>query len=245
MGDGKMARSADFGLGVAKLVEVVTLARAGNYWWRGQAEDWPLVPKANRGSRNHSSGAFALWCQRACQYTQLPEKPLDRLAIAQHHGLATPLLDWSSNPLVALYFAVSDSPKQAGVLYAFHPKVIFHPGDKPPQLKSIGEVPKSTDDSRDATDFFGLITDVLTPRIGRQSGMFTYHPWQAKPLQIHEKRRIMIPAELKTDLRYTLRVMGVDQSTVFPDLDGLSGYVNLASTEFPPDDIPGADGSSE
>lgn len=98
--------------------------------FRGQVEDLPLVPKIGRLEVDRpvieaERAIFDNFKQQALPFLdRTPDSEWEWLAIAQHHGLPTRLLDWALNPLVALWFAVASPPKSKlnGVVWAFKPQ---------------------------------------------------------------------------------------------------------------------------
>ena len=195
------------------------------WWFRGHSDaTWLLVPKAGRPEyflpNNRDLGRFKSWTDRAVAYLgSLPTDKWECLALAQHYGLATRLLDWTYNPLVATYFACREQPDRDGAVLCFEP-LAFVSATTPLSAR----VPA-----------LGMIPRAISPRLLNQSSVFTVHgpPSQPADAQPHPSlkdsvnlARLVIPAEMKADLLRNLNAYGINAVTLFPDLDGLSTHAN-------------------
>lgn len=101
---------------LSELVDHVANQKSGKlYLYRGQNVDAPLLPKVAREYRTYDSteAEKRVLSELRLHGHMLLDKQLDDwalLCIAQHHGAATRLLDWSTNPLVGLWMALADRP---------------------------------------------------------------------------------------------------------------------------------------
>jgi hypothetical protein len=84
---------------------------------------------------------------------------------------------------------------------------------------------------------------LIDPRITRQKGLFTIHGLRGKAVEdLYSHPELIkhdVPAEHKKELLEILYTMGIDRSTLFPDLDGLCARINWETTnrvdrKFPP-----------
>lgn len=204
------------------------------YWFRGHSDaSWELLPKAGRKEyllpNNRDLGRFNAWCQQAVAYSTLPSSPIERLALAQHHGLATRLLDWTKNPLVACYFACCEHQSVDGAVYMYEiPERLFTEDTTIDQMKNLEGV-------------FGYMPSAIAPRVLNQKGLFTVHCDAMQPIDVESSRidnedsnlvKLVIPANLKNDVLTLLDDYGIDRAMLFPDLDGLSAHINRHTLEM-------------
>lgn len=191
--------------------------RRGAIWlYRGQAEaDWPLVPSVGRDPTlmHAERELFAAWKRDAVQYLDpAPPTEWDWLAVAQHHGLATRLLDWTGNPLVAAFFAASQQMPTEAVVWAFAPNHHADTGGDPFATTGVQLVRPGAH----------------AARIARQGAAFTIHgpPDHAAGDMDGPRHKLVIAAEYRPCLLAELSHYGYNHATLFPDLDGLSRFIN-------------------
>ncbi len=206
-----------------------------NIIFRGQTKaSWPLLPKIARirgGKCSLKEEEEILKTFIKNSHPLMNIKPLTRLgwlAVAQHHGLPTRLLDWSLNPLAALWFAVAGtSPdKDDGVLWVYKP-----PSDTLINLLDPSEEPDPFDIDR-VYAYYPQHEDL---RIRAQSGVFTIHcrkkkneqfvPFEEANIYKDTLIKILIPSESFEEIKKSLRQCGVHAASLMPNLDGLAAYI--------------------
>lgn len=147
---------------------------------------------------------------------------LQLLAKLQHFGAATGLLDFTWNPLVALWFASreSDSDGRLFVVNANDPiHVAKLPGD--PEGQTIAEVFTRADNEPGLLYWEPMWSGDAVPRILRQRGVFVI----GRPLLPTDGeiiREIEVSKDDKASLTEELRWLDICESTLFPDVYGFS-----------------------
>lgn len=169
------------------------------------------------------------------------------LALGQHRGLPTRLMDWTYSPLVALHFATDDPATydQDGVVWC----VNFVEANKllPSRLRRI--LHEETSDTLTVEMLAGFETlrqfDALARdpfvvfleppavdrRILNQFALFSlmsdpaarFHDWLHAHADLY--RRVTVPAALKWEIRDQLDQANINERVLFPGLDGLSRWL--------------------
>lgn len=225
-------------------------ALASGLMFRGQANaDWKLVPALYRRpvdlGGDQSKEVLYVTAERWMLDTffdrallLLPNfergEIIDRI-IAQHYGVPTQLLDWTLDPFIGLYFAVSDDRE----------------GDADAALYYVGAMSRIPARSRIAFPFNDRLTRVNPPvldeRIRAQKSIFTlqsygnadsFVPLDDRELKVskagegsHQNDQVLsfgkviIPRDQKRQILHQLLEMGVDASLIFPGLQGIGDRI--------------------
>jgi hypothetical protein len=211
--------------------------------FRGHKEaSWPLLPSISRTEHFkpgllHEKSVFEDFKRQCAPFLPrfTPElSDLEYLAVAQHYGLATRLLDWTENALAALWFTVEEyyTPQQkASTPTPLGATWVYLPDDDDFLM------PK--EHAKDPFSFKG--TKVFRPnhiadRIRVQAGWFTVHWWnQADKRFIAMDRRrsckdnlrkILVDGRWFSKLLKQLTDCGITSAVLFPDLEGLASHLN-------------------
>lgn len=208
------------------LASLVEQCADGSWVFRGESSgSYVLQPKAGRigayrGAARKKPYAEAderhalelLKRQARPHLGHTPSTDLEWLAIAQHHGMSTRLLDWSESLLVAAYFATAEAgTKGDAVIYG---------------VRGLRTITATQEKKPFALGSPGLYRPPhITPRIPAQRSVFTVHPNPTEVFQTTGLQRWVLTQSACGSIKQILDACAINESSLFPDIDGLSRYL--------------------
>jgi len=180
--------------------------------------------------------------------TTQPDSVWNWIALAQHHGLPTRLLDWSFSPYVALHFATVNQSEWRNDAIIWCVDCVKMKKHLPGKLRKLLHEEESDvltvemlDRAASTLAAFERLSrkpfvaffepPSLDDRIVNQAALFSVtsranmslSPWLHKHRELFH--RILIPAKLKAEIRDKLDQANINERILFPGLDGLSQWL--------------------
>lgn len=209
---------------IAKYLEAISDKPLKDVLYRGHGdESWSLVPSAFRGELAwgiDNDEKLKKWTKAAARLASpLPRSQIEWLVLAQHYGIPTPLLDWTENPLIALFFAANDAVDKTGCVWQVRTTSAFN---YLPYPESV--TPFAKDRPRPGLVF----ATAMNPRSMAQDSA----------MSIHRDAQDIIPAELmrvawrvqpneKVAVVDGLAALGLQEGGLFSDLAVLAKHFQI------------------
>jgi hypothetical protein len=154
----------------------------------------------------------------------MPQDEIELLTLAQHHGLPTRLLDWSTNPLIALFFALERFDKNVDSAVWCYGYLSNYSCDSESTRIARRRILERVENI--------IFPNHLSPRITNQSGCFTIHdlpdgkeefiPFDKQQEKFGIFDKILIKKNFQKDIMNHLYDLGYHHGLIYPGLDGLS-----------------------
>jgi FRG domain len=219
------------------------MLQARSYIWRGQRNDtWKLASTLDRALAGRSGKKlrekhledFKL-SVRGRRGPNPPNTLLenDWWALGQHYGLATPLLDWTTSPFTAAYFAFAQKKTPQAPRRAIWALATFSTLKKSEELRKAHTTP----DRPPIVEIIRPMSDE-NARLVSQGGLFTRSPdglalddWVRSNFPGTGGTMILVkftvPNSDREDCLRSLNRMNINHLSLFPDLYGASAFCNL------------------
>lgn len=172
-----------------------------------------ITPKTIPYSQTDELAALRAFKQQARAHLSTSHTPIEWMAIAQHFGVPTRLLDWSDSVLVAAWFAVQDSDEE----------------------KSDAAIWVTRGERQLSPDFVGDPFDLTIPciyrpphlnaRMGAQGSVLMVCPRPVEEVKLVAGRKILITGNQRFHLRKRLNACGMNARAIYGDLGGLGQHL--------------------